>query len=451
MNYSNQSCNEKVVCLKRQLENLSKLEWIQRFTKENIEEAEKEREQLRVLKNTLTFLKSRRLLAVVDKEDIWGENEARHAQRIPAQTERFLKNGKRIKSTTTSVTTAILIAMCAVMIFLMLYPWIEINGVLVSLYRLWRDHLLQNPFFSRAMTYAPEIMPFLIIAGLSFLGVCAAVYVFFIIRVCHRKETNAPYAAMLCVIVAFIFFIGVTQTIVFYTERAAGNVFFMRTGMTIQSWAALFLSCTLGIGYYKRRRLALLFDRKDIVWEEVTRIYPVTNYYPWRNIRFLSLVIKQSEDISFSIKYIMRKEGRNTGIEEDNDIVANLSVLIKTEENDYMISRCEFNIDQMDGVRETNELFVEGTPFHVDDIIDVKIILHSLGDSESACLLEPLVYAESGMDSFELGQYRSRVGADAAVCRAGEAGRGWLCSCGLYHQDSEKQCGHCFEYKGFWY
>ena len=147
----------------------------------------------------------------------------------------------------------------------------------------------------------------------------------------------------------------------------------------------------------------------------------------------------------------MRKEGRNTGIEEDNDIVANLSVLIKTEENDYMISRCEFNIDQMDGVRETNELFVEGTPFHVDDIIDVKIILHSLGDPESACLLEPLVYAESGMDSFELGQYRSRVGADAAVCRAGEAGRGWLCSCGLYHQDSEKQCGHCFEYKGFWY
>ena len=81
----------------------------------------------------------------------------------------------------------------------------------------------------------------------------------------------------------------------------------------------------------------------------------------------------------------------------------------------------------------------------IDDITDVKIIINSMETSENTAVLEPRAYAESGLNSKELEQYRNKIGYIGAVCRARDVVGGWICSCGLFHENDEKQCECCHD------
>lgn len=95
----------------------------------------------------------------------------------------------------------------------------------------------------------------------------------------------------------------------------------------------------------------------------------------------------------------------------------------------------------------TKKLVIVGDSFDIHEVEDMEIIINYIykGNNGDAALPEPRVYAESGLDSLELLRYRNKMGFIFAVRENGKGENGWVCRCGLYHKDSEKQCEKCLD------
>lgn len=439
MGEGNHGDYEKILSLREKIEELSQLKLIQKFSKEHIEEAEKEKRWLNTIKNTLNFLRAEHLLVNA------GFHE--NAQRISV-----MKNGvdgRRTDESRTRLPMTIIgmMLLSVIMIFLLLGSWVEINGTQFNLLDLNQNirKITDLGSSSSGTEDTLEVVSFFLIVGCLTLWACAVLYGGVVIRLWQRKETKLPFRGMISVIVLFGFLWISAEMITAYIGEETGGFAFVRINMTQTAWAALIISCVLEVSYYKREEINKIFGETDSIKEKLSRIYPVTNYYPWKEIRFISLILEQKEDITFLVRYVVLGEEKHSKIEKENNIVADVDIWIKTRGRDYVINNCKLDIDYAYSMNVTNELAIEGIPFGINSITDVKIIINSLGDLEGAVLLEPRVYAESGMNSFGLRQYRDRIGNITAVSKARNVTAGWICSCGLYHENSEKQCNYCFD------
>lgn len=69
--------------------------------------------------------------------------------------------------------------------------------------------------------------------------------------------------------------------------------------------------CGISIIYYKRYEISGVFSGSYKNWEIITKDYPVTNYYPWKDLMFLSAILTQDGNITMEVSYLFLGETRN--------------------------------------------------------------------------------------------------------------------------------------------
>lgn len=416
--------------LKNCIENLSREMEFLHFSKADIEKSKAKKNRLCVIKNTLLFLKKNNQLKTAD--------ELQEAQNLTVDDSLLYK--KKRRPVRIPALVIVMLVLCAFMVFSAAGSWIEING---ETYHIWDIAEIYKNMddFNSSETGG-------ILQGFLMLGECLKcgiiiLYIVLFIRLLFRKRTELPYAYTLIVIVTFALF---WISVLFITKEISeipGGRWLATVGLTKEAWISLILSCGIGIIYYKRYEISGIFSGSYKNWEIITEDYPVTNYYPWKNLRFLSAILTRDGNIIMAVSYMFLGETRN--IHDGEKITAETDIVIKAGGTVYIASRCILELSCGKDVGITKNLVIEGDNFDINEVEDVKIIINHIyaeNNGETA-LPELRVYAESGLDSLELLRYRKKMGFILAVRKTGKVENGWVCRCGLYHKDAEKQCEKC--------
>lgn len=413
--------------LKNCIENLSREMEFLHFSKADIENSKAEKNRLCVIKNTLLFLKKNNQLKTAD--------ELQEAQNLTVGDSLLYKNKRR--AVRIPALVIVMLVLCAFMVFSAAGSWIEINGEPLYIWDIAENY-----------TNASAVGG--ILPGLLMLGECLkcgiiVLYIVLFIRLCFRKKTELPYAYMLIVVVTFALF---WISVLFITNEISeipGGRWLATVSLTKEAWISLILSCGISIIYYKRYEISGVFSGSYKNWEIITKDYPVTNYYPWKDLRFLSAILTQDGNITMEVSYLFLGETRN--IHDGEKITAETDIVIKAGGTVYIASRCILELNCGKDVGITKKLVIEGNNFDIHEVEDVKIIIKYIymENNGDAALPEPRVYAESGLNSLELLRYRNKMGFILAVRETGKVENGWVCRCGLYHKDAERQCEKCLD------
>ena len=413
--------------LKNCIENLSREMEFLHFSKDDIENSKAEKNRLCVIKNTLLFLKKNNQLKTAD--------ELQEAQNLTVGDSLLYKNKRR--AVRIPALVIVMLVLCAFMVFSAAGSWIEINGEPLYIWDIAENY-----------TNASAVGG--ILPGLLMLGECLkcgiiVLYIVLFIRLCFRKKTELPYAYMLIVVVTFALFWISMLFITNEISEIPGGRWLATVSLTKEAWISLILSCGISIIYYKRYEISGVFSGSYKNWEIITKDYPVTNYYPWKDLRFLSAILTQDGNITMEVSYLFLGETRN--IHDGEKITAETDIVIKAGGTVYIASRCilELNCGKDVGIKK--KLVIEGDNFDIHEVEDVKIIIKYIymENNGDAALPEPRVYAESGLNSLELLRYRNKMGFILAVRETGKVENGWVCRCGLYHKDAERQCEKCLD------
>lgn len=411
--------------LKNCIENLSREMEFLHFSKADIENSKAEKIRLYVIKNTLLFLKKNNQLKTAD--------ELQEAQNLTVGDSLLYKNKSR--PVRIPALVIVMLVLCAFMVFSTAGSWIEINGEPLHIWDIAENY-----------TNASAVGG--ILPGLLMLGECLkcgiiVLYIVLFIRLCFRKKTELPYAYMLIVVVTFALFWISVLLITNEISEIPGGRWLATVSLTKEAWISLILSCGISIIYYKRYEISGVFSGSYKNWEIITKDYPVTNYYPWKDLRFLSAILTQDGNITMEVSYLFLGETRN--IHDGEKITAETDIVIKAGGTVYIASRCILELNCGKDVGITKKLVIEGDNFDIHEVEDVKIIIKYIymENNGDAALPEPRVYAESGLNSLELLRYRNKMGFILAVRETGKVENGWVCRCGLYHKDAERQCEKC--------
>ena len=413
--------------LKNCIENLSREMEFLHFSKADIENSKAEKIRLCVIKNTLLFLKKNNQLKTAD--------ELQEAQNLTVGDSLLYKNKRR--AVRIPALVIVMLVLCAFMVFSAAGSWIEINGEPLYIWDIAENY-----------TNASAVGG--ILPGLLMLGECLkcgiiVLYIVLFIRLCFRKKTELPYAYMLIVVVTFALFWISMLFITNEISEIPGGRWLATVSLTKEAWISLILSCGISIIYYKRYEISGVFSGSYKNWEIITKDYPVTNYYPWKDLRFLSAILTQDGNITMEVSYLFLGETRN--IHDGEKITAETDIVIKAGGTVYIASRCILELNCGKDVGITKKLVIEGDNFDIHEVEDVKIIIKYIymENNGDAALPEPRVYAESGLNSLELLRYRNKMGFILAVRETGKVENGWVCRCGLYHKDAERQCEKCLD------
>lgn len=413
--------------LKNCIENLSREMEFLHFSKDDIENSKAEKNRLCVIKNTLLFLKKNNQLKTAD--------ELQEAQNLTVGDSLLYKNKRR--AVRIPALVIVMLVLCAFMVFSAAGSWIEINGEPLYIWDIAENY-----------TNASAVGG--ILPGLLMLGECLkcgiiVLYIVLFIRLCFRKKTELPYAYMLIVVVTFALFWISMLFITNEISEIPGGRWLATVSLTKEAWISLILSCGISIIYYKRYEISGVFSGSYKNWEIITKDYPVTNYYPWKDLRFLSAILTQDGNITMEVSYLFLGETRN--IHDGEKITAETDIVIKAGGTVYIASRCILELNCGKDVGITKKLVIEGDNFDIHEVEDVKIIIKYIymENNGDAALPEPRVYAESGLNSLELLRYRNKMGFILAVRETGKVENGWVCRCGLYHKDAERQCEKCLD------
>ena len=397
------------------------------FSKDDIENSKAEKNRLCVIKNTLLFLKKNNQLKTAD--------ELQEAQNLTVGDSLLYKNKRR--AVRIPALVIVMLVLCAFMVFSAAGSWIEINGEPLYIWDIAENY-----------TNASAVGG--ILPGLLMLGECLkcgiiVLYIVLFIRLCFRKKTELPYAYMLIVVVTFALFWISMLFITNEISEIPGGRWLATVSLTKEAWISLILSCGISIIYYKRYEISGVFSGSYKNWEIITKDYPVTNYYPWKDLRFLSAILTQDGNITMEVSYLFLGETRN--IHDGEKITAETDIVIKAGGTVYIASRCILELNCGKDVGITKKLVIEGDNFDIHEVEDVKIIIKYIymENNGDAALPEPRVYAESGLNSLELLRYRNKMGFILAVRETGKVENGWVCRCGLYHKDAERQCEKCLD------
>ena len=411
--------------LKNCIENLSREMEFLHFSKDDIENSKAEKNRLCVIKNTLLFLKKNNQLKTAD--------ELQEAQNLTVGDSLLYKNKRR--AVRIPALVIVMLVLCAFMVFSAAGSWIEINGEPLYIWDIAENY-----------TNASAVGG--ILPGLLMLGECLkcgiiVLYIVLFIRLCFRKKTELPYAYMLIVVVTFALFWISVLLITNEISEIPGGRWLATVSLTKEAWISLILSCGISIIYYKRYEISGVFSGSYKIWEIITKDYPVTNYYPWKDLRFLSAILTQDGNITMEVSYLFLGKTRN--IHDGEKITAETDIVIKAGGTVYIASRCILGLNCGKDVGITKKLVIEGDNFDIHEVEDVKIIIKYIymENNGDAALPEPRVYAESGLNSLELLRYRNKMGFILAVRETGKVENGWVCRCGLYHKDAERQCEKC--------
>lgn len=431
----------QIQILKENIEKLLLEKRVLRFSNADIEKREIEKRDLYVIRNTLQFLK--------EENRLKNTYELPIAEKLTAAKLYSSKTDRR--SVKIPIVVIVMLVLCALTVFSAAGSWIDVNGNTFNIWNVIESY--EHMDFIINVSTTEGILEVLLMLGVCLQWGSVILYIALFIRLCFRKNTELPYAYMLIIMITFVVF-GVSALLITNGLPAeTGGSQFANSGLTLNAWASLALACGVSIIYYKRYEISKIFPDSYRKWKIITKECPVTNYYPWKDIRFLSAILTQDKNVNIAVSYASFGENSNMGEEiiantnilREEEIIANTDIIIKAGGILYMVSGCDLEINYGECVGMTNKLVIERMKFNINEVEDVKIIINSIGYAGEAVVLEPRVYAESGMDSYELLQYRNKTSFVTAICENRKVKNGWVCRCGLYHKDSEKQCEKCFD------
>lgn len=365
------------------------------------------------------------------------------AEQVQIKKEKFFYDEAEENKERLSLVEIGLMIIYAILAILMFCSWAKAGGYDINFKSIFRGAEFLNRFGSGSGGGAYSIMIF---SCIGLVG-CAVIYIIQIYNTYQRTESNLPYVGMLTVIVIWVMMWLSTSSWNSSFDEAMGYTP-LRSELKGTAWFALILAITAAVIYNKSDEInRSLFGVKENVIEEITRELPVTNYYPWENIHFSSVALRQKEDVSFTVqyqlsKYISRRDKADSGrVALSAEFTAD--VFLKTPEKEYVITNCPLSVKYNKSSGETERIRLDRAPFGINEINDIKIVLKERRAENGGRTALRSISLDSGMNSVELDSYRKQNRWKEAVCREQKLEKGWICRCGLMHGKYEESCVNC--------
>lgn len=429
MQVSDQNIKYNINQLKQEITNLRND--LQKLGSAEAYEAEKKR--LLMVKATIKYLKKYERITAVRKSD--------NMKQLTGGSE---KSGNQEKKDNTKLSTPIIIcmALCVITGVLIMGSLIEVNGYDISFLRLL-DGVGNLTVLSGSST-GTGVMSLL--GFLCFLQwACAAVYFYAVFKFYRRKDSAPIYLAAALVISIFLILWIISNSFNSSMVDDGWGYSLIRAELTGQAWISLLTACGAAIAYYNSRtvdyRLGINPEERDGIIKEI----PVSNYYPWENIRFINLVLEKTDHTSLHLVYRLadgiRERGQRNGWEKD--ITVKTDIIFRAHGEKYILSDNMFYLDWKNVSGNSQKMTLDELPFSINEIDKIEVIIKTTEAPNGVKRELSKVYAVSGMNSAELARYRSESGVPEAVCRKEKTAEEWLCTCGLVNDRPNALCANC--------
>ena len=336
----------------------------------------------------------------------------------------------------------ILMIIYGVLIILTLTPWAELGGHEVSLTEILQGADILN---SMGVDTGAGVYFFVLLGCFALLG-CAVAYGVLIYNTYRKNVTNLTYMTMLAVIIIWVVF---WLCSVSWNSSFDGIMGYTSLSAELKgsAWIALILSICSSVIYSRSEEINERMFGVSEETEELKRVLPVTNYYPWEDICFFSVALTQNEHISFTAQYKISKIFRRFHSTDNKWNAAKTEftadIFLKTPTREYVITNCILAVQYGINKGETDRIVLDGKPLEINEINDIKIILKERKDPNGKKKDLHRVSVDSGMNSIELDSYRQQNNCKDAVCREQKLESGWVCRCGLVHGENEEKCINC--------
>lgn len=399
-----------------------------------IQKAERRKRYLETVKNTIqAFSKTGHLFSgkITDA-----------AEPVQMRKEKFFyeeENEEQKKITPVEVGLMIIYGILAVLMFV---PWAELGGYEVDM-----GSMFSSAGLLERMGAGSEsgLYFFIIIACFALLG-CAVMYGIQIYNTFRRVYTNLPYMSMLTVIIIWLVFWLCTVSWNSSFDGAMGYTF-LSAELKGGAWFSLLLAVAAAVIYNKSDEINERLFGVEEEQEEITVSLPVTNYYPWEDICFTSVTLNKKDAVSFAVQYRKsklikyRKNTAGGSIPSEAEFITD--IFFKTPGKEYVITNCPLSVKYNVSVGETEQIVLERTPFAINEVNDIKIVLKERRTANGEKTTLHSISLDSGMNSVELESYRKQNRWKDAFCREQKLGNGWICRCGLVHGEYEESCVNC--------
>lgn len=398
------------------------------FTAEDIENLQAQKDFLCSLKRNISILHERHQLV--------SKTEFLNKKRLRAVEKSTDSNNKMIKRKFYSVELLLLV-ISFIIILLTLGSWLEVYGYRINLWNLnERINVLQSiGIMQNDVSLGIKCMCYLSL-------LCAGLYCFVVIFLCMKKESIMPYVASSVQILTFIIFKFVVFNFNGAIADSMAGYSLVKINLTWNAWGAFLLACLLGLVYYLREKINFVLSVTNDLQIEKNRELSITNYYPWMQLRFTTLILEQNDKISFEIRYI-NFPNQYSSKKERKFINMCVDIALKVKGDISIVPHCAIQINCQNEMGKTKCFIIENAPFRVDDIEDAKVIIESVEDSNDYPELLYSMFVNSEMNSLELNKYRDRIGNERACCSIERFHDNWRCNCGIYHTYDALICPLC--------
>ena len=177
----------------------------------------------------------------------------------------------------------------------------------------------------------------------------------------------------------------------------------------------------------------------------IVKRIPIISFRPWEELKMLSLLLEKGEENTLTLEYICEPNGmgRISGQDFGQEIKLIMDVVISFGWESCVIRNAEFIIPKLEKEGKTESVLLEGMEsLPLEHILSVKVYAKAFSITGTARNMFTGIHAELVQTSSELAEYRASVNSKA-ICIPKEIGLGWMCSCGMYHDENEEKCTKC--------
>lgn len=363
---------------------------------------------------------------------------------------------EKVVKSSLSMIEIVLIFLSVIICFCALGSWFEINGYRVNFFK-----VIQNS--ENALGYGGELLSDYVLTdaenlinGLKLIVIMvvgiAVLYVGMIYQFIKSKASKLVFLGTGYIGAIIIAFFILTQMINHNIEDSLGWSG-IQLSLTSIAWITLILSVLISVIYYHRWEFDLdglhKYERKS--WEQKSeetqkkvRSFSITNYYPWINIKLLTLVIEKSEDSAMWMQYVYRDNltWDDSGLFFNANVDMTVDIIIDVRNEKYVIREEKISISKLVRQGSTEKIYLSSLPFSVEEVRNVQVFVREIKSGDKAAKKIHDVYVDSGMMAKELETYRKKTQCNA-LCEERDEKDGWICTCGLLNDYGDDQCFNC--------
>lgn len=399
-----------------------------------IQKAESRKRYLETVKNTIQFF--------LKMGHLFRGKITDAAEPVQMRKEKFFYEERNEEQKRITPVEVGLMIIYGILVILMFIPWVELGGHEVDIGNIFRGAEFLDEMGAGS---ASGVYFFTMVACFALLG-CAVMYGIQIYNTFRRVYTNLPYMSMLTVIIIWLVFGLCTASWNSSFEGMMGYTF-LSAELKGGAWFSLLLAVAAAVIYNKSDEINERLFGVEEGQEEITVSLPVTNYYPWEDICFTSVSLNKKDAVSFTVQYrkskFIKYRKNTVGVSIPSEAEFITDIFFKTPGKEYVITNCPLSVKYNVSVGETEQIVLERTPFAINEVNDIKIVLKERRTVNGEKTTLHSISLDSGMNSVELDSYRKQNRWKDAFCREQKVENGWICRCGLVHGGYEESCVNC--------